>query len=116
MATGFKINDNFDISTVNGLFVFAKGKGEIQQRIKHELLTFKGEDLNNTNRGLDVENIMLSQETSKTQRKEEIIRCLSYIEEIEVLDILEVVEDRVAKYYINLKYNNTIETITFEVQ
>lgn len=116
MTTGFKIKDDFDIETVNGLFVFTRDKKEIMQRIKHELLTFKGEDKNDTERGLDVEDIMLAQGSTKTQRKEEIARCLSYISEIEVIDILEIVEDRVAKYFIKIKIDDETQTITFEVQ
>ena len=115
-TTGFKIKDDFDIEVQNGLFVFVRNRFEVAQRIKHELLTLKGEVREDTERGLDLLGIMLSETSSKSQRKDEIIRCLSYIPEVEVLDIIEILEDRVAKYFIRIRYNGNEETITFEVQ
>lgn len=117
MAKGFKLDDDFDIEVVDGKFVFATGIKEKAQSIKNELLTLQGEDENDASRGIDLYGIILSETSSKTQRKNEIIRVVSYVDDITIESVLENRDTttRVMKYYINITYDNTSETIEFEV-
>ena len=116
-SRGFKIDANFDPVIENGLFAFVKDVDEVAQRSKHELLTFVGEVIDEPERGLNVLGIMLSETSSKAQRKDELRRVLAYIPEITINSIVEELDrtSRVARYYISLRYQGINTEINIEV-
>ena len=101
----------------NGNFVFTKTKKDyILQKASQILKTVAGEDLQNINKGLDLQGIIFNEKVSTSDIYAEILRNLLLIEEIEEVANIEIEPDQDAlKINCSIIINGQIEEIQFNI-